>query len=107
MADSNGKHVVIDPDGFLYHCEHLPDNVPFAHISDNDLIIGSDNRTYMNDDDKCRQCCFLPYCTPFFRNACPNWSQYCYEVKCVDKEDNIRTIEDIHNEIFDCIRSIL
>ncbi len=30
-----------------------------------------------------------------------------HEVKCVDKEDNIRTIEDIHNEIFDCIRSIL
>ena len=86
MADSNGKHVVIDPDGFLYHCEHLtaPENVSFGHISGEDFNITSDNRVLMNVHEKCRQCCFLPYCTPFFRNACPNWSKYCYNIKCVD-----------------------
>ena len=84
MADSDGKHVVIDPDGSLYHCEHLPDNVPFGHINDKDLTIDSDDRADISVDSKCRQCCFLPYCTPFFKNACPNWSKYCYELKCLD-----------------------
>ena len=86
MADSEGKSVVIEPNGYLYHCEHLPTNTPFGNIRDENVKISSDNRVNIEAHDKCRRCCFLPCCTPFFRNGCPDWFEYCYEFKCIEMD---------------------
>ena len=97
MADSGGKHVVIDPEGFLYHCEHLPDNAAFGNINDEVLVFTSDPRASMSVNSQCKQCCFLPYCTPFFRNGCPTWHRQCYEIKRAEMDFLLEQI--IQNKI--------
>ena len=84
MADSEGKAVAIDPNGFLYTCEHLPGHSPFAHIRDEQISIKSDIRAYLQAHEKCRRCCFLPYCTPFLHNGCSSWDRNCYEFKRIE-----------------------
>ncbi len=86
MANSDGRGIVIAPNGDLYNCEHLPGNSSFGNICDKEINIKSDLRAYISADEKCRKCCFLPYCTPFFKNGCPDWFKYCYEFKCAEMD---------------------
>ena len=92
MADSDGKCIVIGPDGNLYNCEHLPGNTSCASIFDEDIKLGSDTRASLEADDKCRECPFLPECTPFCKHGCPDWFEYCREFKCVDTDEQIKRL---------------
>lgn len=92
MADSDGKCIVIGPDGNLYNCEHLPGNTSCASIFDEDIKLGSDPRASLEADDKCRECPFLPECTPFCKHGCPDWFEYCREFKCVDTDEQIKRL---------------
>ena len=92
MADSDGRCAVISPEGDLYHCEHLPTNTACSNISDDDFKLGSDPRAFLEADEKCRNCCFLPECTPFFRNGCPDRFEYCREFKSVDTESQLKSL---------------
>lgn len=84
MADSGGRSVVIDPDGLLYRCEHLPDNVSFGSVDDEAVVLGSDPRASEPPREECRVCPFLPKCTPFYRNGCPDWFAACRQFKEID-----------------------
>ncbi len=92
MADSEGKSVVITPDGTLYHCEHLPDNTSFGHITDADVRLESDSRALLEADEKCRNCPYLPECTPFFRNGCPVYNKFCAQFRQIDTESKLRKL---------------
>ena len=92
MADSDGKCIVIGPDGNLYNCEHLPGNTSCASIFDEDIKLGSDPRASLEADDKCRECPFLPECTPFCKHGCPDWFEYCREFKCADTDEQIKRL---------------
>lgn len=92
MADSDGKCIVIGPDGNLYNCEHLPGNTSCASIFDEDIKLGSDPRASLEADDKCRECPFLPECTPFCKHGCPDWFEYCREFKCVETDEQIKRL---------------
>lgn len=92
MADSDGRCIVIGPDGNLYNCEHLPGNTSCASIFDEDIKLGSDPRASLEADDKCRECPFLPECTPFCKHGCPDWFEYCREFKCVDTDEQIKRL---------------
>lgn len=94
MADSDGKCIVIGPDGNLYNCEHLPGNTSCASIFDEDIKLGSDPRASLETDDKCRECPFLPECTPFCKHGCPDWFEYCREFKCVDTDEQIKRLSN-------------
>lgn len=94
MADSDGKCIVIGPDGNLYNCEHLPGNTSCASIFDEDIKLGSDPRASLEADDKCRECPFLPECTPFCKHGCPDWFEYCREFKCVDTDEQIKRLSN-------------
>ena len=92
MADSDGKCIVIGPDGNLYNCEHLPGNTSCASIFDEDIKLASDPRALLEADEKCRECPFLPECTPFLRQGCPDWFEYCREFRCVDTDEQIKRL---------------
>ncbi len=91
-ADSGDKSVTIDPDGLLYHCEHLPGNTAFGSIYDLPASICSDDRAYYPIHEKCQVCAFLPECTPFFRNGCPDWFAFCREFKQIEAEESLRNL---------------
>ncbi len=91
-ADSGDKSVTIDPDGFLYHCEHLPGNTAFGSIYDLPASICSDDRAYYPIHEKCQVCAFLPECTPFFRNGCPDWFAFCREFKQIEAEESLHNL---------------
>ena len=92
MADSEGKCVVISPEGDLYNCEHLPTNTACSNIFDEDFKLKSDPRTSLEVAEECRNCCFLPECTPFCRNGCPDWFKYCREIKSIDTEYQLKNL---------------
>ena len=89
-ADSGDKCVVIDPDGWLYHCEHLPGNKLYGSIFDPSISIRSDVRADIPVDERCKTCAFLPECTPFFKNGCPDWFAYCREFKQIETNEAFR-----------------
>ncbi len=100
MADSFGDSVVIDPNGQLFRCEHLPGQKPFGTVLD-DPYRYSMPEGWSEPDERCRNCCFLPDCTPFYRNGCPDYTEYCREFKRSDTEYEIRqAVKDFkaHNE---------
>jgi len=91
-ADSGDKSVVIAPDGKLYHCEHLPGNTAFGSVYDRQVTITSDKRADLPVDERCKSCCFLPECTPFFKNACPDYFKQCYAFKRIESEEMLRRL---------------
>ncbi len=91
-ADSGDKSVVIAPDGKLYHCEHLPGNKAFGSVFDSHTHIDSDERANLPANEQCRTCCFLPECTPFFKNGCPDFFEYCYAFKQIETEEMLRRL---------------
>ncbi len=96
-ADNGDKSVVIAPDGRLYHCEHLPGNTAFGSIFDTHVTIHSDERAELKADEQCRNCCFLPECTPFFKNGCPDFFANCRAFRQIETEEKMsRLICDSH-----------
>lgn len=89
-ADSDEKSVVIAPDGQLYHCEHLPGNTSFGSVYDPDPVVCSDERASLEADPTCRSCCFLPECTPFFKNGCADYFANCRAFKEIETAENLR-----------------
>ncbi len=91
MADSFGDSIVIDPNGMLYNCEHLPGQKPLGSVTDNPFRY-SMPKGWEEPDDSCKKCCFLPECTPFYKNSCPDYFEDCYGVKCIDAEYEIERV---------------
>ena len=91
-ADSSEKSVVIAPDGQLYHCEHLPGNTAFGSVYDTEPVICSDPRASLEADPMCRSCCFLPECTPFFKNGCVDYYTNCRSFKEIETAAALRRI---------------
>ena len=79
MADSMDSSIVIDPQGKLYNCEHMPENRTWGSIFDGctDTELYENLKQPADIDEKCRECTFLPYCTPFYKNGCPGWFEHC------------------------------
>ncbi len=92
MADSLGRDVAIDPEGNLYHCEHLPGNHPFSSIYDPNYhaepVEGMETPA-----EECKYCPFLVDCTPFFKNGCPDCHGYCREFKEMDAQFAFEELE--------------
>ena len=65
---------------------------PCARLYCEDIKLGSDPRASLEADDKCRECPFLPECTPFCKHGCPDWFEYCREFKCVDTDEQIKRL---------------
>ena len=97
-ADSGDKCTVIDPEGNLYHCEHLPGNTAFGNIFDSVSSAQSNLREDILADHGCRRCPYLPKCTPFFRSGCPDWFTYCREFRQLEAEDAFRLLSE-ENEV--------
>ncbi|MBR0160669.1 MAG: radical SAM protein [Oscillospiraceae bacterium] len=67
MADSGDSGVIIDPLGGLHVCEHDIEGKPFGTIFDQTLSWPSVDA---DTAEECRDCCFLPDCTPFRKDRC-------------------------------------
>ncbi len=95
MADLPFEMVMIAPDGTLYNCEHCPPGSKIGNL-DEGVCDNESLRSFVNPEtarEKCRDCAFLPECTPFSR--CPVASNDCREVrKAQFSLDLKRAIED-------------
>ncbi len=95
MADSMGKHVVIDPEGTVFNCDNLPGPLPRGSIFNDDVPMdGAD--CFMTMAAECRHCCFLPMCTPHYRSSCPLWFEGCFKIACQRTDDQLRKLISGH-----------
>lgn len=91
MADMN--RVAIGPDGSLFACERCPAEARFGdiwhHVTDPDAkqAFGEIGPTR----EKCRQCPYLPICTPF--SACPVQDTHCREIRDLALPDFVRGLD--------------
>ena len=91
MADSGDKNVAIDPEGNLFHCMRISNEMkPFGSIFDENAAVCSDPRADWPVDEQCRHCLFLPGCTPFWKHGCLNWHKNCYHFKMKALEDRMK-----------------
>lgn len=94
MADSMGSSIVIDPEGKLYNCEHLPENGSWGNIFDGitDEKRYKELNTLRPVEKECEKCLFLPYCTSFYKKGCPNSHKNCYEERKADLDRELHNI---------------
>lgn len=76
LADSDASSIVIYPDGELNHCEEFCENMRMGNVYDEDFKFRMAEGTQTPHED-CKDCPFLPECTPFRRNGCPDWFAGC------------------------------
>lgn len=100
MADSLDRSIVICPDGRFYDCEHLPENHSwgniFGGITDRELF---EKLTAPHPiDERCRECPYLPQCTPFFIKGCPGWFDKCREYQKLKSEYELRRLAETVKE---------
>ena len=100
MADSLDRSIVICPDGRFYDCEHLPENHSWGNIFD-----GITDRELFEKltaphpiDERCRECPYLPQCTPFFIKGCPGWFDKCREYQKLKSEYELRRLAETVKE---------
>ena len=75
MADWNWMNIVIDPKGGLHFCELVADETAVGTVFDQD----PPHFPPIHDEvaEECRNCSYLPQCTPFRKSSCPVENAYC------------------------------
>ncbi len=88
MADQGS--VVVAPDGGLYACEDCPAESRIGSLAEGTEGTGAGSGFRRTDQvrEKCRDCPFLPECTPF--SACPHRVTACRETRRVIFEEQMR-----------------
>ena len=99
MADTLDSDVVIAPTGKLFGCdeyEYMPQNKSWGTVYDGvtDRQLFEKLSSPCEINEKCLHCCFLPLCTPFFAQCCPNRFDNCYEYNLLLSEHYIRRITE-------------
>ena len=80
----------ISPDGGLYACEYFPKESRFGDVW-HGITDPTRRKEFCRTDrvrEKCRDCTFLPFCTPF-ANCCSE-DRYCREVERLFLDDMLR-----------------
>ena len=90
MADAGGVHIIIDPSGGLHVCEDQVGGEPLGSIFDDVSPVWP--TTPLTPAEECRECSFLPDCTPFYRLGCPLCSADCKELM---ERGMYRRLEDL------------
>ena len=96
MADDNGRSVVISPEGKIFSCEHMPENKTWGNIF-NGITDQEEYEKYKEVsaiDKECEKCCFLPFCTSFYKKGCPNSHNSCYLARKFDVERQLDNLID-------------
>lgn len=94
MADSMDKSIGIGPDGEFNNCDSLLEKNVWGNIFDGvtDQKRLEELKSPADIDEKCRSCCFLPKCTPFYRQRCPLNLKECFEFNSMKTESYLRTM---------------
>ncbi len=90
LADE-GSGTVIHPDGTLYCCDLLLDDFKLGHIC-NCMVSFASAKAKLGVRDKCRNCPYLPLCTPFYANICPQCSEHCRALKRIEIAYHLESI---------------
>ncbi|MBR1383954.1 MAG: radical SAM protein [Ruminococcus sp.] len=103
MADSMDKTIGIGPDGEFNNCYSLLEKNVWCNIFDGitDQKRFEELKSPVSIDKKCRSCCFLPKCTPFYRQRCPLYLEECYEFNSMKTESQLRTLMKGAPETYD------
>lgn len=88
MADSSTDSVIIDPSGGLHFCEHFVDDDPIGSVFSDSTPSWPKQSSAVADI--CKDCCFLPDCTPFRRTGCPVKPADCKATTSVKSEQLLR-----------------
>ena len=88
IADSMDTTIGIGPDGELNNCDSLLEQNVWGNIFD-----GVTDKTKLDElysqaeiDEVCGKCCFLPQCTPFYKQRCPLYMDECFDYKIMTTE---------------------
>ena len=94
MADSMDKSIGIGPDGEFNNCDSLLEKNVWGNIFDGvtDQKRLEELKSPADIDEKCRSCCFLPKCTPFYRQRCPLNLKECFEFNSMKTESYLRAM---------------
>ncbi len=94
MADSMDKTIGIGPDGEFNNCDSLLEQNVWGNIFDGitDQKRFKELKSPVDIDEKCQSCCFLPKCTPFYRQRCPLNLEDCFEFHSMKTESYLRTV---------------
>ena len=92
MADMGS--VVIGPDGGVYACEHCSEDSRYGNLVTGEFDREAENRFRAADRvrGKCRDCPFLPECTPFA--SCPVQDAHCREIRELRFAEKLRAFLD-------------
>ena len=88
MADLTGSSIIIGTEGELHICELELDATPIGTVFDETPPAWPAPLTGMADI--CRDCCFLPDCTPFRKFRCPIVPISCKMQMIADTESDLR-----------------
>ena len=95
MADDMDRCVVIEPNGYLQHCESLFDCNRYGTIWDGvtDQARFEELKQLHKVEACCKRCPFLPECTPFKKKGCPDErSDYCREFRLAERENALHRL---------------
>ena len=103
MADNLEKSIIIDPKGELYNCETLYGNDYtwgniFDGVTDERKLESLKEPTKIAE--RCEKCPYLPECTAFYCEHCPDWFEKCREYNDLRTEYELSCIaeKEIENE---------
>ena len=94
MADLTGRSVIIDAEGELHYCELELDATPIGTVFEDTPPAWP--KPLNGTAVACRDCCFLPDCTPFRKFRCPIAPVACKTQMASDTErELIRLLEEL------------
>ena len=94
MADAPNA-VVIDPNGTLFKCMNQLEKPILGSIYDSDFQLVSCGEAKIPAKE-CEGCPYLPECSPYYRNICPEYNLSCKSLKNIElKEELKRKIKDM------------
>ena len=90
MADNLDENIVIDPEGYLYDCENLPQEHCFGNVREGitDQKLFADLKKTLEPLQECIECAFLPLCTPHRKTVCEMEKKWpCKEIRKAEMEN--------------------
>ncbi|MBR6959701.1 MAG: radical SAM protein [Clostridiales bacterium] len=91
LGDSMDNVVVVMPDGSFTNCENLPEGRNWGNVREGitDMELYNKLKAEQEVDEMCRNCPFIPECTPYRKKQCPVKNDLCRECKELDLDHEL------------------
>ena len=100
MADNVEGSLVILPDGSFNNCEHCPEGRSWGNVFEGttDEALYRELKKDAPVMAECRDCPFLPLCTPYRKFGCPNREPHCRENYIIKADASLELMMESYKE---------